>query len=304
MKPKEYHELFAARVIEQMKAGTAPWMKPWAPGQSPESPMNFSTERHYRGGNHLFLAMSGFSDPRWGTFKQIRAAGGCVTKGSKGSPILFFGRSSHTLKDDDGKVVKDDDGKTVYVESRTGPAIHKLYYVFNVLAQSDGIELEPLTPPGELTWDPITEAEKIISASGVPYRHLRGDRACYSPTLDRVTMPEKDQFSEALDYYQTALHELIHATGHESRLDRKKGNAFGSQDYAREELRAEIGAMMAGEQSRVGSRPQHGAAYVASWIQALKDDPSEIYRAAADAERAAGWLIDRAEGQSSHKAAA
>ena len=125
MKPKEYHELFADRVIEQMKAGTAPWMKPWTPGESTGSPMNFSTGRHYRGGNHLFLAMSGFSDPRWGTFKQIRAGGGCVSKGSKGSPILFFGRSSHALRDEDGKVVKNDDGKTVYVESRHGPAIHK-----------------------------------------------------------------------------------------------------------------------------------------------------------------------------------
>ena len=297
MQTKEYHELFASRVIDQMKAGTAPWLQPWAPGQSQGSPMNFSTERHYRGGNRLFLLMSGFSDPRFGTFKQIRAAGGCVTKGSKGSPILFFGRSSHALRDEDGELVKGEDGKTVYVQARTGRPAHKLYYVFNVAAQSEGIELEPLTPPGQVTWDPIAEGEKIISSSGIPYRHLRGDRASYSPVNDRVTMPEKDQFSEALNYYQTALHELIHATGHESRLDRKKGNAFGSQDYAREELRAEIGSMMAGEQSGVGSRPQHGAAYVANWITALEDDPAEIYRAAADAERAAGWLLDQVKAQ-------
>ena len=296
MKPAEYHQQFADRVIEQMEKGTAPWMKPWKPGESPDSPMNFSTLKHYRGGNHLFLRVIGFSDSRFGTFKQIKANGGQVLKGSKGSPILFYGRPSFALKDDEGKFVKDEDGKTIYKENRNARPTHRLFYVFNIIAQSEGIDLPALRPPGEVTWDPIERGEQIIQGSNIPYRHLRGDRAFYRPSADLVTMPDKDQFSDALGYYQTALHELIHATGHESRLNRKmKRTGRGSDDYAREELRAEIGAMMTGEQSGVGSRPQHGAAYVKNWIQALKDDPSEIYRAAADASKASGWLLDRAQ---------
>ena len=112
---------------------------------------------------------------------------------------------------------------------------------------------------------------------------------------DKVTLPEREQFATANGYYQTALHELGHATGHPDRMDRDTlthgvGN-FGGTEYAREELRAEMSAMMTGERVGVGHDGSRGAAYVAGWIKALEDDPKEIYKAAADAQKISDYLL-------------
>ena len=129
-----------------------------------------------------------------------------------------------------------------------------------------------------------------------------GNAAYYTFQNDQVTLPERNQFPSSEKYYQTALHELGHATGHKSRLDRdtlKEGidAGFGSEEYAREELRAEIGAMMTGDRLRTGHNPDRGAAYVEGWVKALEDDPREIHRAASDAQRMSNYLVDRARQQ-------
>lgn len=132
--------------------------------------------------------------------------------------------------------------------------------------------------------------------SGVRIDHVAGDRAYYNKVEDRVVLPERSQFPTQDAYTHTALHELGHATGHPSRLDRStltKHGGFGSETYAREELRAEIAAMMSGEKLGVGHEPRHGTAYVASWVQALKDDQREIRAACVDAQRASDWLLSR-----------
>ena len=127
--------------------------------------------------------------------------------------------------------------------------------------------------------------------------HVQGDQAYYNKAQDRVMLPDPSQFPTSTGYSHTALHELGHATGHESRLNRPtmmKHEGFGSQSYAREELRAEMAAMIAGEQLGVGHEPRHGTAYVASWIKALENDPREIRFAAVDAQKAADWMVERA----------
>ncbi len=125
----------------------------------------------------------------------------------------------------------------------------------------------------------------MLADSGVPVRHMAGDRAFYSLNNDEITLPERMQFPSANHYYQTALHELGHSTGHSERMNRATltqgmADGFGSPAYAKEELRAEISAMMTGERVGVGHEPSRGAAYVEAWVAALKEDPREIRRAA------------------------
>ena len=172
----------------------------------------------------------------------------------------------------------------------------RCYAVFNV-EQADGLTLERRDDDrnNASEWKAHQTAERVIQESGVPLRHERGDRAYYNLQTDRVTLPEREQFATANGYYQTALHELGHATGHPSRMNRDTlttgvGN-FGSTEYAREELRAELSAMMTGERVGVGHDGSRGAAYVAGWIKALEDDPKEIYKAAADAQKISDYLL-------------
>ena len=298
MQTAEYHEQVADRIIEAIEAGTAPWMKPWTPGETPR-PVNFTTGRAYRGINVLVLSMAGFGDPRWASFKQIKTAGGMVRKGEKGTPILWAGPARRAVRAADGDTLKDADGRTIYAdieEEGRGRFMFKCSHVFNV-TQCDGLTLPVLAKPAPAPaaeWAPDARTDAAVNATGAELRHVRGDRAFYRSADDVITMPERDQFDEALKYYHTLLHETVHATAHNSRLDRPVGNTFGSPEYAREELIAEIGAMMAGDLVGCGSRPQHGASYVASWIKALKDDPREITRAASAAQRAATWIADRA----------
>ena len=308
MKIAAYHERFAATVAENIEAGTAPWQKPWSPGES-FRPRNLATSKEYRGGNSIFLALAGFGDPRWGTFRQIQTAGGSVLKGSKGTPVVYWGRRRVPVLGADGQQAKDEKGRKVTRELTAHeeggrPPFAKLYHVFN-LAQTSGLDLEPLGAVA-VAWTDDGRAERAIEASGVPLTNCQGDRACYSPLSDSITMPSKGQFPDPLAYYHTALHELVHATGHASRIDRPGiagSDGFGSELYAKEELIAEIGAMMTGEQIGVGSRPQHSAAYVNGWLAALKDDPREIYRAASAAEKAADWIVSRSALASLSKAA-
>ena len=290
MQTDAYQERIANALIAAIEDGTAPFMKPWKPGEL-SSPFNAVTGHHYRGINPIVLMSSGFGDPRWLGFGQAKRKGGAVRKGEKGTPILRVIPGA-PVTDKNGNTKTDADGNEICRR----PGV-KVLHVFHV-SQVDGIDFPTLTKPeAGHDWDACERAEQAISGSGVPVQHVRGDRAFYRPQDDRVTLPERDQFADALGYYHTALHEIGHATGHASRLDRPGVSAmtgFGTASYAREELIAEITALMAGEQLGTGSTPQHGAAYVGSWIKALKDDPAEIIRAATAAQKAADWIVEHA----------
>ena len=269
-------------------------MRPWLPGENTR-PTNVHTGNHYRGGNYLGLTVAqeveGFADQRWGTYRQIGKQGGQVRKGSTSTPILLFVSSKRViLRDENGKPVKDANGKTRYTYKRLERPYTRVHHVFNV-EQADGID--PYTQP-EVEWDAHDRAEQVVTDNAVPVKHVPGDRAYYRTSTDRITMPTKAQFPERLDYYQTLLHEIGHATGHPTRLNREtltKAGGFGSESYALEELRAEICAMMVGEEIGTGHNPERGAAYVASWVKKLKDDPYEIRRAAAEAQKMADYIL-------------
>ena len=296
----EYHKEFADRIIKQIKEGVAPWQKPWKPGEK-FLPENFKSGKSYRGGNTLNLASvaieRGYSDNRWGTYKQIKAAGGHVRRGEKGTIISYVDYTRRVKRqDDEGKPVKDKDGKQVYDRVTTSTPTWKRYVVFNV-EQAERLNL-PELPQAKPAWESHDDAERVIRASGVDFRHERGDRAFYQLDKDRIVMPPREQFGDAGRYSRTALHEVAHATGHPDRMDRKSLQDAvkagpGSQSYAREELRAEISSMMTNTELGIGHDSRHGSAYVGSWVQVLEEHPKEIVDAAHDAQTISARMLER-----------
>ena len=298
----KYHKDFADRLIEQIKKGTAPWQKPWKPGER-SAPRNVSTGKDYQGTNTIRLMSvaedQGYSDSRWGTYQQIKDLGAQVRRGERSSRIQYY--MTHrkvAVKDDKGKPVKDDHGEKLYKQEKLSHPRRRFYSVFNA-EQADGLKPEP-RPESQPTWQAHREAETVIKASGVSVRHMQSDRAYYSFQTDQVTLPEKSQFPTKDQYYQTALHELGHATGHPDRLNRETLQegvkaGFGSEAYAREELRAEISAMMTGDKLRTGHDPSRGAAYVDSWVKVLQKDPQEIIKASAEGQKISNYLVSRGQ---------
>lgn len=286
---KEYAQEVAGRIIEQLKQGTAPWQKPWKPGEL-RLPYNAATGKEYRGMNSLWLHMQGYGDPRWMTYKQAEAAGAQVRKGSRGTRIIYWKfHDEQPVKDDQGRPVLDEAGQPLKVRVELERPRVFTAVVFNA-QQIDGLpplEAKPVGPEPERH----ARAEAILANSGAKISHVEGDRAFYRPSTDSITLPARHQFNSADAYYATALHELGHWTGHESRLNRDLSHPFGSEGYAREELRAEIASLMLGERLEIGHDPGQHAAYVASWIKVLEDDPREIFRAAADAEKINSYVL-------------
>ena len=300
MKHDEYHRQFAEGIIEQIRQGTALWQKPWGPGER-VLPSNVDTGRSYRGGNSLHLAAvqqeRGYGDVRWGTYRQIQARDGQVRKGEQGTRILSFqDHRKIAVNDERGRPKRDNEGKRVYRHERLQAPVVRQYTVFNA-EQADGLPARP-TPTAEPLWKVHQQAEQVLEDRGVPVRHVAGDRAFYNLNRDEIVLPERGQFPSANHYYQTALHELGHSTGHPERMNRETltqgiSEGFGSPAYAKEELRAEISAMMTGERVGVGHDPSRGAAYVEGWIAALEEDPREIRRAAADSQKISDFVLSR-----------
>ncbi len=283
----DYVEQVAAGIVKQLREGTAPWVKPWQPGER-FMPYNPTSGNDYRGMNAVWLLSQaeakGYGDARWMTYKQAAAQDAQVQKGEKGTVVQYWKwEGDEPVRDARGKPVLDERGepqtqRVRYERPRVWTAV-----VFNA-EQIAGLPDAPARP-GLPEWERHEQAERILSGSGVAVRHQPGDRAFYRPSEDRIVLPERGQFASADGFYATALHELGHATGHPSRLDRDLAHPFGSDGYAREEMRAEIASMMLGGQLGIGHDPSQHVAYVASWIKVLESDPREVFRAAADAEK-------------------
>ena len=283
-----FHEEFAEKIIKMLEEGTAPWQKPWTPAQNmaPRNPLSGTV---YRGVNRLHLAMQGYADPRWMTLKQANDAGYRIKQGSRSTPVVYYQFTREQDKmDENGQPVLGDDGTPVRETVELARPILRMARVFNA-AQ---VENFPPIPEQEkaFAWNPQEKAEAVLANSGAIIRHDQRDRAFYRPSSDEIHLPPKTRFAQADQYYATALHELGHWTGHPDRLNREFG-PFGSSTYAKEELRAEISSWMVGHDIGVGHDPGQHAAYVKSWIAALKDDPLEIMRACRDAERIHDFVL-------------
>jgi antirestriction protein ArdC/phage/plasmid primase-like uncharacterized protein len=286
---KPFHEIVAENLIKQLEEGIAPWQRPWNPGESGAFlPYNPVTDNRYRGINSLYLLSQDRDDQRWMTYKQATEAGAQVRKGEKGTGIQYWKFvEEHIKKDAAGRPLVDSDGKPVKELIKLERP--RVFYatVFNA-EQIDG--LPPIQRKPQ-TWDPIERAEGILATCGVAIHYNCSDRAFYRPLTDSIHLPEKGQFPKAENFYATALHELGHSSGHPNRLNRDLSHPFGSEGYAKEELRAEIASMILGDALGIGHDPSQHAAYVGSWIKVLKDDPMEIFRAAADAEKIQNYVL-------------
>lgn len=278
-----YHQVVANQITERLKAGTAPWLKPWEAGiGNGQLPFNPVTGKRYRGINALYLMLNQSDDNRWLTYKQALSMDAQVRKGEKGTTIQYWKFNEERIKNDDaGKPMLDEQGKSLKVLVNLERP--KVFYatVFHA-SQIDNLP-ELITKKPD--WSIIERAEKLLQNAGATLVHSEADRAFYRVSTDSIHLPPKEQFKSAANYYATALHELGHWSGHSSRLDRDLGHPFGSDAYAKEELRAEIASMLLGAELGIGHDPSQHTAYIKSWIRVLEDDPLEIFRASADAEK-------------------
>lgn len=294
-----YIDKVATEIIEALEKGTAPWIKPWKGSEIRENaPFNPITGKQYEGINFINLSIQGMAlggDPRWMTYKQAKSLNAQVKKGEKGTAIQYWKFTQQVDKrDEEGKVMKDEHGKPIQETIKLENP--KVFYatVFNA-SQIDG--LKPLKEDLGIKevstkFNPVEAAETIIKNSQATINHVAGNRASYSPSMDRIQLPLKEQFNSEGDYYATALHELGHWSGHESRLNRDLSHPFGSIGYAKEELRAEIGSYMLSSKLGIDFNPEQHHAYIDSWVSILEDKPSEIFKASADASKIATFITN------------
>lgn len=294
---RPWHEQVAATIIEALERGTAPWVHPWDPGLMPSPPVNALTGKPYRGINQLWLSMQQYGydkkDPRWCTYRQARELGAQVQKGARGTLVQYWKQEERRLiRDEQGRPVLDEQGGKRYeVISLERPRVFHAV-VFHA-SQIDGLPAPPEQKAGKDTaFERHQAAERLLKNLGASIFHDQANQAFYRPSTDEIHLPEKGQFRSPDGYYATALHELGHWTGHESRLSRQLlANPFGSAEYAREELRAEIASYMLGTELGIGHDPGQHHAYIESWIKILRDDPLEIIRAARDADQIRGYIM-------------
>ena len=276
-------------IIKMLEDGVAPWQKPW---EGSVMPFNPTTERPYRGGNAVHLLATGmgreYADPRWMTYKQAAEQGWQVRGGEKGTHIEFWEVKERSNEKEAGP---GQDGGESSAKENGQRLIHRVYTVFNA-KQIDGI---PEYQPKQRTpFEAVQAGERILANSGARIEHDQRDDAFYNRRSDSIHLPPKDAFKDAPGYYGTALHELAHWTGHPSRLNRptlQESYRFGDLNYAKEELRAELASVFMAAELGVPHDPANHAAYVGSWIKALREDKNEIFRAAHEASAATDFVL-------------
>ncbi len=291
---RDFRQEVTDQIIAMLEKGAAPWQKPWNPAEaSMAMPRNPVSDRNYRGGNAIHLMATalkrGYDDPRWMTYKQAAEHGCQVRRGEKGTQIEFW-EAKPAQKDASPSEGDSDRARDAGKKGETR-LIHRVFTVFNA-RQIDGVpEYRPNRPT---PFQVVNSGERILDHSGVAINHDQADRAFYNRASDSIHLPPKEAFKDAAGYYGTALHELAHATGHPSRLNRATLNEsyrFGDENYAREELRAELASVFLAAERGIPHDPEQHASYVASWIQTLRGDKNEIFRAAHDASAATDFLL-------------
>lgn len=284
------YETITGEIIKHLENGCVPWRAGW--DQMGALPRSMATGKPYTGINSLLLGLKGYTSPYWATFKKIKELGGAVKKGSSSSPACFFKWSKFKTKDPEtGEEVE----KMV--------PIFKVYRVFN-LEQCEGLNEDKLPEQWDgvkagTDWIPADIAEDIIkeAVTGklIPaVNHDGGGRAFYRPGTDSIHMPERDRFETPNAFYGTLFHEAVHATGHSTRLNRAldtEPKPFGSKDYSREELVAEIGSCFLMYQAGLEPDYQNSSAYIEGWLKVLKGNKKLIPTASAQASKAHRWII-------------
>lgn len=289
-------------LVELMQQGTAPWRKEWAASGSGHH-LNLISGHRYSGSNVCLLALQqivrGSALPYWVGRTQAKAAGWCPKKGSKGAYIIRPQLNKYEQTDDSGKVVVDNNGTPVV----NAWVSFKPVCVFNAAdLQGDGLEEAIAKMQGIDTAKPaherISHAESILSSWEVDVT-FGGNRAFYSPQNDRIAVPNLQDFSNPESFYATWAHECIHSTGHKNRLARDLYNEFGTPGYAREELVAELGAVMLCDRLEISSDFTNHAAYLEHWIKMLQESPKILYKILSESRKAADLICPEAREESS-----
>ncbi|AOZ94926.1 ArdC family protein [Paenibacillus crassostreae] len=268
---QKIYEMVTKRILEMLDAGVIPWRRPW----SVNGAVNWKTQKPYRGINTLLL-MPG----EYATFKQIAEAGGKVKKGATSHIVVFWKWLEKENKDSN--------------EKEKVPLL-RFYRVFDIKTQCEGLESKRQDETFE--HDPIVDAEAIQTGytDAPPISFLSG-RAYYMPASDHISIPPLQDYPKAEEYYSTLFHEMVHSTGHRSRLNRpgiEEFAAFGDENYSKEELIAEIGAAMLCASCGIdNSTIENSAAYIGSWHRKLKSEPSLIIQAAGKAQRAVDYILN------------
>ncbi|MBN2965256.1 zinc metallopeptidase [Sulfurospirillum sp. T05] len=296
---EKYIEQIAEHFYKAIQENNVPWEREWTARELQEGAAhNPITKTVYQGMNTLSLDTlkleKGYASNAWLTYKQAKDLGAHVRKGEKSAAISFF---KFDIKTEE-QTVKDNEGKERVEEKEVRRPIFKQSYVFNI-DQIDGLSQEQRKELMGIIKDEILptkqfatheQCEKILQNSGISIRHIPGEKAYYSPTQDEITLPEKVQFKNEGAYYSTALHELGHATGHESRLDRKFGHDRREQEYAKEELRAEIYSYLQAKELGIAFNLQNHESYVKSWARNLENQKEQIVEAVKDAVKIVSYV--------------
>ncbi len=263
------------RIIAEMEKGEIPWKKPW---MASGSAISHTTGKPYSLLNQMLLGRAG----EWLTFKQVNAEGGYVRKGERAKMVVFW------------KWIDKEDEETGEI---TQVPFLKYYNVFHI-DQCEGISAKhEVTMPEVVEADEKAEAiiTDYVRREGVTMENREGNQAFYQPAFDRIVLPLMKQFKETAEYYSTAFHEMVHSTGHMKRLNRLDATAhFGSEDYSKEELVAEIGSSAlvhhCGMETKQSFR--NNTAYIQSWLQVLKNDKRFIVSASSRAEKAVNLILE------------
>jgi antirestriction protein ArdC len=272
------YEIVTESIIKQLESGVAPWRKPWRTA----APANLVSKKEYRGINVFLLASQGYGSRYWLTYRQAQTVGGNVRKGERGSKVVLWKIDEYQKRNTTSGQLED--RKSILL---------RYYTVFNV-EQCEGIK----SPDPAPVICSIEKCDSIVTAMPNPPAFEQDSQACYRPSIDTVGMPVLSAFHSAEEYYSTLFHELTHSTGHPTRLAREgilKHNPFGSEDYSKEELVAEMGAaMLCGVAGIESQTLGNSASYLQSWISRLKSDSRLVVSAAAQAQKAADYILGKA----------
>jgi antirestriction protein ArdC len=278
-----------ARIVAALERGAPPWVRPWS--QVIDAiPVNAQSRRQYRGVNFALLSLEAercdYRVNRWLTFRQALELGARVRRGEHGTPVVFWKLRQVALSAD--SYPQEEDASAL--PEKIYPLL-RAYTVFNV-AQVEGLP-DAVVVPTAARWEPEAKGEELLLMSGARFRQ-GGARAYYQPATDEIHLPPRSAFPAASGYYNVALHELTHWSGHPSRCNRELSGRFGEGAYAAEELIAEMGAAYLCAHCRIDGELRH-ASYLQSWLRVLRTDKRALFVAASRAQQAADYILKLAQ---------